>query len=273
MFALARVHKGTRDVLEVRRTFPCEREDTLGNSLFSFSYTGNNKQHPLLLLLLLFLRSIRAAWLFFSSFLFVQTSPHRFDKNFICCLFFECFSFPSWLCVFLVQAKRFLLFLFLTPFDSRDWVANPMLPFSPCSPRSLKSHEYILRLHAIRRKRFSFPSILGWFIGIARSEWNSENSFVITRQPNVDWMICDGAKRRNVFRLHPKQIRIPSRQIRSNSLFFWNLIYRISVDCRMHLKCLCLDGEELLTHALARFLRLWPQAEEKEEGTESPSSR
>jgi hypothetical protein len=39
----------------------------------------------------------------------------------------------------------------------RETVANPMLPFSPCSPRSLKSHEYILRLHAIRRKRFSFP--------------------------------------------------------------------------------------------------------------------
>lgn len=273
MFALARVHKGTRDVLEVRRTFPCEREDTLGNSLFSFSYTGNNKHHPLLLLLLLFLRSIRAAWLFFPLFSSSKHPPTGSIRIlFVVVYFLNVFLFlPG--CVCFLSRLRDFCFSYFWRHSIRETVANPMLPFSPCSPRSLKSHEYILRLHAIRRKRFSFPSILGWFIGIARSEWNSENSFVITRQPNVDWMICDGAKRRNVFRLHPKQIRIPSRQIRSSSLFFWNLIYRISVDCRMHLKCLCLDGEELLTHALARFLRLWPQAEEKEEGTESPSSR
>jgi hypothetical protein len=157
MFALARVHKGTRDVLEVRRTFPCEREDTLGNSLFSFSYTGNNKQHPLLLLLLLFLRSIRAAWLFFPLFSSSKHPPTGSIRIlFVVVYFLNVFLFlPG--CVCFLSRLRDFCFSYFWRHSIRETVANPMLPFSPCSPRSLKSHEYILRLHAIRRKRFSFP--------------------------------------------------------------------------------------------------------------------
>lgn len=107
MFALARVHKGTRDVLEVRRTFPCEREDTLGNSLFSFSYTGNNKQHPLLLLLLLFLRSIRAAWLFFPLFSSSKHPPTGSIRILFVVYFLNVFLFlPGCVC-FLSRLRDF----------------------------------------------------------------------------------------------------------------------------------------------------------------------
>jgi hypothetical protein len=107
MFALARVHKGTRDVLEVRRTFPCEREDTLGNSLFSFSYTGNNKHHPLLLLLLLFLRSIRAAWLFFPLFSSSKHPPTGSIRILFVVYFLNVFLFlPGCVC-FLSRLRDF----------------------------------------------------------------------------------------------------------------------------------------------------------------------
>lgn len=200
MFALARVHKGTRDVLEVRRTFPCEREDTLGNSCFFLLSRTLETTNSIPYCCCCCCCVAFALRDFFSSFLFVQTSPHRFDKNFICCLFFECFSFPSWLCVCLLSRLRD--FSVLTPFDSRDCGEPNVAIFALFSEVAQESRIYFEASRDSQETILYPPSIFGWFIGIAMSKWNSENSFVITRQPNVDWMICDGAKRRNVFRWH-----------------------------------------------------------------------